>query len=67
MRDFQGVIPFADTNWSSDLFAFAHDPKTNRLGIFRKGTFGLKPLPESWNDYFSKTSAWTLWTIKGRG
>lgn len=64
IRDYIGIIAFADTNWSSDLFCFAKDEKTNQLALFRKGTFGLKPLPDSWKTYFSKTSAWTLWTIK---
>jgi hypothetical protein len=63
IRDYTGIIPFADTNWSSDLFCFALDEKSNKLALFRKGTFGLKPLPDSWKSYFSKTSPWTLWTI----
>ncbi len=61
IRDHEGFIAFADTNWGSELFAFTHNPKTKKLQLYRKSTFELKPLPESWNAYFSKTSAWTLW------
>ena len=61
IRDYQGIISFADTNWGSEFFAFAQNPKTNKLQLYRKSTFELRPLPESWNGYFSKTTAWTLW------
>ena len=61
IRDYQGIISFADTNWGSEFFAFATSPKTKKLTLYRRSTFELKPLPESWNAYFSKTSAWTLW------
>ena len=61
IRDNPGSISFADTNWASELFAFAHDPNTNLIKLYRKTTFGLKLLPPIWDTYFTKTSAWTLW------
>ncbi len=61
IRDNPGIISFADTNWGSDLFAFAHEPQTNEIKLYRKSTFGLKLLPKVWDTYFDKTAAWTLW------
>ena len=59
-RDHEGPIPFADTNWGSDLFAFYKDKKGS-LQLGRKSTFELKPLPQLWSTLFSKSDAWTLW------
>ena len=66
IRDFSGILSFADTNWASELFAFVHNPKSDKFVLARKSTFDLKGLPSSWDAYFSKTTPWTLWTISGK-
>jgi hypothetical protein len=63
IRDFPNSIPFADTNWANELFAFIHNPKTGTMMLARQSTFNLKSLPPSWDAYFSKATPWTLWTF----
>ena len=55
VRDMKEPIPFADTNWNSELFAFYNNQ------LVRKSTFSLKPLPEQWSKFFGSGSIWTLW------
>lgn len=61
VRDHKGPIPFADTNWDSDLFAFAINPHTNKLDLYRQGTFTLSELPPAWKSSFSNTATWRVY------
>jgi hypothetical protein len=66
IRDVDGIIPFADTNWASDLFAFVKSDKTGEYELARLNTFGVAPLPAHWKNYFSKEKSWTLWFMQTR-
>jgi hypothetical protein len=63
LRDVDGVMPFADTNWASDLFAFAKSSSDSDYQLCRLNTFSLVPMPASWKSHFHKSKAWTLWFI----